>query len=215
MKNLIYKELRLSVHPSVYMFLCFSSFLLIPSWPYFIAFGYIFMGFMNTFFLGRTNQDIFFTTSLPVRKKDVVRARVLSIAMFEVLQVAAAIPFAIMSSMIYPHGNMAGMNPNFAFFGFVLIMYAIFNCVFFPLFYKSAYKVGISVLVGVIASTVFVIAVEFAIRAVPLFAANLNARGAGHLESQLVVLVAGIGIFALATWLASRRAANNFEKVDL
>ncbi|MEI6100603.1 MAG: ABC-2 transporter permease [Eubacteriales bacterium] len=215
MKDLLYKEFKLAVHPSTYLFLCFSSFLLIPSWPYFIAFGYIFMGFMNTFFIGRTNQDIFFTASLPVRKKDVVRARILSIAIFEMLQVAAAIPFAILNTMIYPQGNMAGMNTNFAFFGFALIMYAIFNGIFFPMFYKSAYKVGIPILVGVIASSVFAVAVEFGVHTVPFLITNLNAKGAGHLESQLPVLAAGIVLFCLSTWLSCRKAESNFEKVDL
>jgi predicted branched-subunit amino acid permease len=116
--------------------------------------------------------------------------------------------------MIYLKGNMAGMNPNFAFFGFVLIMYAIFNGVFFPMFYKTAYKTGIPVLLGVIASTVFTVAVEFAVHS-PLFASTLNAQGAGHLESQLPVLAAGIVIFGFVTWLSSRRAESIFEKVDL
>jgi ABC-2 type transport system permease protein len=213
MKDLLYKELKLAVHPSTYMFLCFSSFLLIPSWPYFVAFGYLFMGFMNTFFLGRTNQDIFFTASLPIRKKDVVRSRVLSMAIFEILQVAVAIPFAILNDMIYTRGNLAGMNPNFAFFGFVLIMYAIFNIVVLPMFYKTAYKVGIPVLLGVIASTGFALAVEFAVHS-PLLG-FLNAQGAGHLDSQLPVLAAGIVIFCLVTWLSSRRAEGIFEKVDM
>lgn len=116
--------------------------LLIPSWPYFIAFGYIFIGFMSTFFIGRSNQDVFFTVSLPVRKRDTVRARFYAISAIEFMQIAAAIPFAILSSMINIHGNNAGMNPNIAFFGFVFVLYSVFNAVFLPMFYKTAHKVG-------------------------------------------------------------------------
>jgi ABC-2 type transport system permease protein len=214
MKDLLYKEFKLTWHPTMFIFLFFGTFLLIPSWPYFIAFGYIFMAFMNTFFTGRANQDIFFTASLPVRKRDTVRARVYTIAVVELLQIAIAIPFAILSNSIY-HGNMAGMNPNFAFFGFVLVMYAIFNAVFLPMFFKTAYKVGLPVVLAVLAVSIFIGVVEFLVHTVPLLETNVNALGANHLESQLPVLIAGIVIFALITWLAYLKAAKNFEKVDL
>ena len=39
MNNLLYKEFRLGIHPSIYIFLSFGVLLLIPSWPFFIAFG--------------------------------------------------------------------------------------------------------------------------------------------------------------------------------
>lgn len=215
MKDLLYKEFKLSLHPTMFFFLAFGLLLLIPSWPYFIAFGYLFLALMNTFFIGRGDQDIFFTASLPIRKRDVVRARVYSTAVFELLMILAAIPFAVLYAGIYPQGNLAGMNPNFAFFGFVFMMYAIFNAVFFPVFYKTAYEVGKSVFLGVLVSTLFIGAVETAVHTVPYFITNINAMGANRFMSQLPVLVAGIVIFALATWLALRKAAKNFEKVDL
>jgi hypothetical protein len=215
MKDLLYKEFKLAVHPSVYMFFCFGTLLLIPAWPFFIAFGYIFMGFMSTFFLGRANQDLFFTASLPVRKSDVVRSRVLSTAICEIIMVAAAIPFAVLHNIIFMKDNTAGMNLNIAFFGFVLIMYAIFNGYFFPAFYKNGYKAGIPILIGAILSSVFAVAVEFAVHAVPALSTNLNVLGTAHIEYQLPMLAAGIVIYVLVTWLASRGAEKNFEKVDL
>ncbi len=215
MKDLLYKEFKLAVHPSTYMFLFFGVLLLVPSWPFFIAFGYVFMGIMNTFFIGRANQDIFFTASLPVRKRDVVRARVLSTVIFELLQVAIAIPFAILHNMMFTFENGAGMNLNIAFFGLVLVMFAIFNSTVFPLFYKKAYKAGWAILAGILASGVFVGAVEFAVHASPVLSLNLNPMGATRLESQVPTLAVCIAVFVLVTWLASRRAEANFEKVDL
>jgi hypothetical protein len=215
MKDLLYKEFKLAVHPSIYMFLCFGALLLIPSWPFFIAFGYIFMGLMNTFFVGRANQDLFFTASLPVRKRDVVFSRVLSTVICEIAMIIAAIPFAILHNLIFMQDNGVGMNLNISFFGFVLVMYAVFNGVFFPLFYKNGYKAGIPILLGIILSSVFAVAVEFAVHAVPELSANVNALGTAHLEYQMPVLAAGIVIYMLVTWLAGRRAGRNFEKVDL
>ena len=214
MKDLLYKEFKLAVHPSMFIFLTFGALLLIPSWLFFIAFGYIFIGFMNMFFIGRGDQDFLFTVSLPIRKRDVVRARFYALSILEVLMILASVPFAIIHGILFDFGNMA-MNLNFAFFGFVFVMYAVFNAVFFPMFYKTAYKAGVPVFLGVLAASAFAIAVEFAVHAVPVLTTTLNAMGAGHLESQLPVLIAGIGLFALLTWLAFKKSAKNFEKVDL
>jgi hypothetical protein len=153
--------------------------------------------------------------SLPVRKRDTVRARVYAITVIELLQIIAAIPFAVLNNMIYTKGNMAGMNTNFAFFGFVFVMYAIFNVIFLPGFYKTAYKVGVPLILAVIAVSVYVVAVNVAVEVVPILKTNLDALGAGHLMSQLPVLFAGIVIFALVTVLAYKISADRFEKVDL
>ncbi len=216
MRDLLYKEFRLAIHPSMFVFVFFGVLLLIPSWPYFIAFGYIFIAFMNIFIMGRSNQDIFFTTCLPVRKADTVKARVYSVAVFELIQIVLAVPFAVLNTLfINPHGNQAGMNPNIAFFGCVLIMYAVFNIILLPGFYKTAYKVGVPLLLGTLAAIAFAGAVEAAVHTVPALHTTVNAFGTGHLSSQLIVLVVGIGIFFTLTWLAYKKAAKNFDKVDL
>jgi ABC-2 type transport system permease protein len=214
MKNLFFKEFKLAIHPAFFIFLLSGVLLLIPSWPYFIAFGYIFIAFMNTFQLGRSNQDILFTVSLPVRKRDTVRARFYAIAAIELLQIVTAIPFAIISSTIYIHGNPV-MNPNVAFFGFVFVMYAIFNAILLPMFYKTAYKVGLPVSLAVLAALVYMGAVVFAVHAIPFCKINLDVLGANNLTSQLSVLIAGVVISALIMVLAYKKAARNFEKIDL
>ena len=214
MKNLLYKEFRLWWYPALFFFLLTGLLLLIPSWPFFIAFWYIFIGFSIAFASGRENQDVFFTVSLPVRKRDVVRARVCATAIIELLQIAAGIPFAIINNILYSKGNAAGMNTNFAFFGFMFLLYAIFNLIFLPNFYRTAYKI-ISMLWAIITVVVCGAAINIAIIFVPVLNTNLNELGASHFTSQLPVLVAGIALFFLLTLLAYRKSATRFEKVDL
>lgn len=215
MKNLLIKEFRLSIHPAMFFFLAFGLLLLIPSWPFFIAFGYLLISITNIFFLCRSNQDVFFSASLPVRKRDIVLARVCSLSVLELSQIVVAAPVALLRSVLYPLGNDAGMNTNFAFFGFVLVMYALFNVILLPGFYKTAYKVGIPLLLGTLAAVGFAGAVEALMATVPFLRENLNAVGAGGLLGQLIVLAAGIGVFALLTTIAYRLSAKRFEKVDL
>jgi len=216
MKDLLYKDFKLFWHPFIFLILLFGTFLLIPHWPYFIAFGYIiWIGFVTAYFMGRSNQDIFFTVSLPVRKKDAVLARVCTVAVIELLQIIVAIPFAVLHNVIYQHNNNAGMNPNFAFFGSLFIMYGIFNIIFLPGFYKTAYNVGKPMVLGVLASTVFAIASNIAVMLVPVLNTTLNGLGAINLACQFPVLLAGIMLFMLLTWFAYKISANRFEKVDV
>ncbi len=216
MKDILYKEFKLFWHPFIYLLLLFGTFLLIPHWPYSIAFGYIiWIGFVSTFFMGRSNYDIFFSVSLPVRKKDTVLARVCTLAVIELLQIFVAVPFAILNNMIYHHSNLTGMNPNFAFFGSIFIMYGIFNIVFLPGFYKTGYNVGKPILLAILASAFFAIAANVAVMQVPVLNTSLNGLGAANIGYQLPVLLAGIVLFVLLTWLAYRISANRFEKVDV
>jgi len=152
MKNLLYKDYRLFWTATIFLYLLFSALLLIPNWPYFVAFSYIiWIAFVSAFFIGRSNQDIFLSVSLPVRKKDTVLARVCSVAAIELLQIIVAAPFAVINTLVYNNSNGAGMNPNFAFFGSMFIMYAIYNIIFLPGFYKTAYNVGKPLLLAAIA----------------------------------------------------------------
>ena len=58
MLNLLRKELRLAVHPTSWIFLGLSLMLLIPSYPYYVAFFYTGLGIFFTCLSARENQDI-------------------------------------------------------------------------------------------------------------------------------------------------------------
>jgi hypothetical protein len=133
----------------------------------------------------------------------------------ELLQIIVAIPFAVLNNVIYSNGNGAGMNINFAFFGTIFIMYAIFNIVFLPGFYRTAYNVGKPMVLAIIAAFIFASLFNAAVILVPVLKANLNGLGASHLDTQLALLLIGIVLFAGLTWLAYKMSANRFEKVDL
>ena len=213
MKNLLYKEFKLALNPGVFMFPALGALLLIPSYPYFVAFIYTFVGFITLFITNRENKDVFFTASLPVRKRDTVLARVYTIAAIELMQIIVAIPFAIISTQIHPQGNSVGLDANPAFFGFVFVMYAVFNAIFFPMFYKTAYKVAWPLAISCIAVTVYIFGVEIAVAAVSALKNSLDSLEVGSI--QYIVLAVGILIFIVSAAFAYRSAAKRFEKVDL
>ena len=109
-KNLLYKELRLATHPTQFLFLSFGLMLLIPAYPYYVAFFYITLSQFFVTTIGRENNDVSFTAMLPVAKRDVVKARLLMGVIFEVLSLIIAIPFSFLGTFTHPSGNEAGIG---------------------------------------------------------------------------------------------------------
>lgn len=212
MKNLLYKEFRLAIHPSVYIFFALAALLLVPSYPYYVSFFYLTLGIFLTFKTNRAENDIFYSALLPVRKGDVVRARVLTVAILELSNILIAIPFAVISAKINPAGgNNAGIEPNVAFFGLSLLMYGGFNLIFFPVFYKTGRSEGKAFLWGGVFTFLYIIAAESLAQYIPSpVSAYLDTLEKSAQLRQLPVLFAGIALL-----LSAKISAERFEKVDL
>lgn len=215
MKNLLYKEFRLVISPVFFLTVLFGALLLIPQWPYFLAMLYLYFFVVpNVFTNAKAINDTGFTMMLPIRKRDVVKARVISLVTLELAQVVSAIPFAFLSMSLYPNGNML-IDANLAYIGCVFMIYGIFNAIFLPMFYKTAYKIGWPVAFAITASVLFASAVEVLVATVPAAHDALDGVSGDALIRQLPVLGIGILLFALLTALAYRKSATNFQKVDL
>lgn len=216
MKHLLYKEFKLAMHPTMYIFLLLSIMVLIPSYPYYVAFMYICLGMYFTFLQGRETNDLFFTATLPVRKKDVVTARVWVVCLFQLAMVVVSLPFAILSVHINPQGhNAAGMELNAAFYGLVLFMFGGFNLCFLPAFYKTGRKVGKPLLYGGGFIFVFIFAAECAAQYIPSpVSAYLDVPGPAF-AAQWPVLVSGVLLWVGGSELARRISVSRFERLDL
>ncbi len=212
MKNLLYKEFHLVINPLFFFVLLFGALLLIPEWTYFIAVMYIFwITIPNVFSIGKAQNDIGFSAMLPVRRSDIVKSRVLSIIILEVLQILAAAVFAVINLAIYPKGNFL-LDTNATFIGCVFIMYAIFNIVYFPMFYMTAYKIGMPVIAAVAAAMLFALGVELLMIFVP---ALKFLDGKENIIAQLPVLAGGIIIFVLLNIAALKMSVKRFENINL
>lgn len=217
MKNLLYKEFRLAIHPSVYLFFLLSALLLVPSYPYYVSFFYLMLGVFLTFKTNRAENDIFYSALLPVRKGDAVRARVLAVAILELVNLLIAVPFAILSVKINPAGgNNAGIEPNVAFFGLSFLMYGGFNFIFFPIFYKTGRSEGKAFLWSGVFTLLYIAVAESLAQYIPSpVSAYLDTAEKAAQLRQLPVLLGGIVLWAALTLLSAKRSAERFEKVDL
>ena len=213
MKALLYKEYKLVVNPLFYFVPLLSALILIPQWLYFIALLYFcFMSAPNLFTLSKTYNEVFFSATQPVLRKDIVKARVLSLAALELLQILAAAVCVVIKLTVWTTPNYLFMDGNLAFLGLSFVMFGIFNIVLLPMFYKTAYKIGMPVIVATVAAVLFAAGVELSI----VYLSILDfADGMQTTTAHVITLLAGIAVFIGLNAAAYKVSASRFEKLDL
>lgn len=214
-KNLLYKEFKLSLHPTSLIFFALTAMLLIPNYPYYVVFFYTCLGVFFMCLQGRENHDIFYSLLLPIEKKDLVKARMGAVVLVELAQVILAIPFMVLRGLMPLPGNQVGMDANWSLLGLSLVMLGLFNFVYFVYYYKHPQKVGTAFAWGSVVITLFMVISEAASHVVPFVAKVLDGPNAEHTLAKLLTLLIGLLIFALITYVAYRKSAHSFEALDL
>lgn len=214
MKTLLYKQLRLACHPMTPVFCLSGIMLLIPNYPYSLAFFYVTLGLFFTFLNMREQKDIYYSALLPLRKRDTVRAAVAFTVLVELLSVVITALFCLLSAKLQPgKDNAVGMDANLMLLGAGFVFYGVFNLVFFVCLYRSGYKVGAAYLKANLALWPMMLLAE----ALPHFPSLmwLNRVDTQANLRQIPILLFGVAVFAVLTILAYRRAAQLYERVDL
>lgn len=214
MKTLLYKQLRLACHPMTPVFCLSGIMLLIPNYPYSVAFFYVTLGLFFTFLNMREQKDIYYSALLPLRKRDTVRAAVAFTVLVELLSVVITALFCLLSAKLQPgKDNAVGMDANLMLLGAGFVLYGVFNLVFFVCLYRSGYKVGAAYLKANLALWPMMLLAE----ALPHFPSLmwLNRVDTQANLRQIPILLFGIAVFAVLTILAYRRSAGLYERVDL
>lgn len=214
MKTLLYKQLRLACHPMTPVFCLSGIMLLIPNYPYSVAFFYVTLGLFFTFLNMREQKDIYYSALLPLRKRDTVRAAVAFTVLVELLSVVITALFCLLSAKLQPgKDNAVGMDANLMLLGAGFVLYGVFNLVFFICLYRSGYKVGAAYLKANLALWPMMLLAE----ALPHFPSLvwLNRVDTQANLRQIPIMLFGVAVFAVLTMLAYRRSARLYERVDL
>lgn len=215
MKNLIIKDFRLAMHPTVFLFWLLSAMLLIPNYPYYVV---LFYSSLSLFFVclgGRENLDIEFSLMLPIRKRDTVRARICFAVISQAVQLIVAVPFAALRQTMPVGGNQVGMDANIAFFGLALLLFGIFNLQFFTSYYRAPEKVGRTFAASSVILFAVIAVFETLTHALPLFRLRLDTPYPAFLPEKLVVLAIGLVAYILLTFIACRISEKRFESLDI
>jgi len=193
----------------------FGALFLIPHWPFFIALMYFFfISVPNIYGTYNSQNDNGFSLMMPVKKSEIVKAKMLSFITLEMIHMAAGAVFAVISVSLYETPNFL-LDPNLAFFGVAFIMFALFNSIFFPLYFRTAYNYGIPTIAATVVSMLFAAGIELLVVFNTTFDYYLEGKNSETRILQLVILLAGILLFTAINFITYRRSALLIEKIDL
>lgn len=213
MFDLLQKELRLAAHPTLYIFMFMGALVLVPAYPYGVVFFFAMIGIFQSVMYARETRDIYYSALLPVRKRDVVAGKVLLAVFAQVGQLLLSLPFAFLRTLYLPGGNPVGIEANVAYYGFGLMIFGVFNLVFFTVFFKTAYKAGVAFLTAMVPCVLGILTMEAAVHFPGL--GWLDGIDKASLLLQLPVLGVGLLVYLLGSLLAYRLGAARFQRVDL
>ena len=217
MRNILWKEMRLSASVLSYLFILFGLMFFLPGYPVLCGAFFVTLGIFQSFQNARETNDILFSALLPIAKRDVVKGKYLFVCLIELcalllMTVAVLLRMTVFSEAAVYRSN-ALMNANFFALGLAFLLFGLFNAVFAGGFFKTAYKFG-RPFVSYTVLCFLSIGTGESLHHFPGMAA-LNAFGTDHLSLQLALVLTGITGFALLTLLSYRRACDHFEKIDL
>ena len=109
--------------------------------------------------------------------------------------------------------NPVGIDATVAWYGFGLIIYAVFDLVFFPAYYKNGYKAGKAFVLAAIPMLLLMVVVEGAVHIPAL--AWLDSYAVQDQLRQLPILLIGIVCYIILLSVAYRISVKRFERVDL
>lgn len=233
MKALIYKELKLAMHPICYLFVAlFPLMILIPSYPMGVGFIYILSCYPVLFLganKGQQSNDLLYSTLLPVRKKDIVMARIITVILMQVaymLVLSALYPAALaINAEIARQAEAAraagenvsdvtipglGLNSFVLLLAFAIVGYAIADLIFFPIYYKHGKSIVMSTLMTILGFVVYIGVFTIGLPFVP----GLEIMNHLNIGIQFICLGAAIGLSALAHYFVYKISSKRLEKVD-
>ena len=227
MKALLYKEFKLAMHPICYVFVfAFPLMILIPSYPIAIGFIYVLSCYPVLFLganKGQQSNDLLFSTLLPVRKKDIVLARIFTVIIMQVtfmLLMSALVPLAYYIQESIKAGGGEVENAGIGLNGFVSILaiaivgYALADLIFFPIYYKNGKSIVMSTLFTILGFIVYLSVLTIAIPFIPGCGGYVNALSNVHIGIQFIYLAAAIVVSFLIHILVYKISAKRLERVD-
>ncbi len=230
MKALLYKEFKLAMHPICYVFVCLFPFMiLIPSYPIAVGFIYVLAVYPILFLganKGQQSNDLLFSTLLPVRKKDIVLARMMTVAImqfaFMIIQ-GALTPLAIYFTNVINASAEPGKQitaPGFpheaviSSFAFAIVGYAIADLIFFPIYYKKGRSIVASTLLTILGFAVFMMTFTVAFPFIPGFEGYVNLFCRSGYPLQLAFLGVALVIYFLVHIVVYIISSRRLERVD-
>jgi len=212
--KLLMKEWKLCIHPTAYIMLLCAALILVPGYPYGVSCFYMALAIYFICLTARENHDASYTLMLPVSRGDAVKARIVFCAVLEVIDLLLMGVFILLKNAIGNIPNPAGLDAGLALIGEGMIIFAIFNMIFFPVYYKDINKPGKAFLFGAIAVFLWIILEIVATYTVPFFQ-TLDTPDPQNMSDKALFTLAGLALFLGGTAWSIQLSTKKFEEVDI
>lgn len=215
MIKLLKKEISLTYLPVVWFFPFLGALLLIPHYPYCVGVSYAILSIFISFSNAAENRDGEYTLALPIKRVDIVKGKMASGVFLQLLQIIIALIAGCIASFVLWGENTVGLDANFTFYGFVFLGYAIFNIIFFPMYFGRGCRVGWAVVIGVIAYLIFVALEEIIVGVVPAVHKVLDGFSSEYIGARIAVLCFGIVAYIGSIFGSYYLSVKKFERVSM
>ena len=213
--KMLMKEWKLCMHPTGYIMLLCAALILVPGYPYGVSCFYMGLAIFFICLTARENHDAGFTLTLPVSRRDAVRARILFCSVLEVIDLLLMALFILIKQLIGNVPNPAGLDAGVALIGEGMILFAIFNMIFFPVYYRDINKPGKAFLPAAAAMFLWIILEVVGTYAVPFLRDVLDQPDPRYMSDKLLFTLGGLALFLGGTALSIQRSVKKFEELDL
>ena len=218
MKYLIKKEFLLALHPTIFIFLFFAVLIFVPNYPYEVIF--FFSGLSTFFYLLQTreNKDIAFSLELPIKKKHLPIAKIITVCIFQSILLIFTFILSIIKQSIIASNmliNFAGISANVALVANGAIILGVFNLIFFPLVFKNPNKVGLPFVISAII-VFLIIGIFIVLRfTTSLYGEILNGLNNINFTEKIIYLLISLLIYILFSIMSAIISSRQFSKIDL
>ena len=213
--KLLMKEWKLCMHPTGYIMLLGSALILVPGYPYGVSCFYMGLAIYFICLTARENHDAAYTLTLPVTRQEAVRGRILLCVILEMIQMVLSGLVILAKYAIGTQPNPAGLDAGLALIGEELIIFALFNIIYFPIYYKEISKPGKAFLLASTAVFLWIILEIIATYTVPFVQYKLDRPDPEYMGEKGLLTLGGAALFAAGTYMAEIKSAKRFEAVDL
>ena len=228
MKALLYKEFKLAMHPICYVFVFMFPFMvLIPSYPLAIGFIYILSCYPILFLganKGQQSNDLLYSTLLPIRKKDIVKARIITVSIMQftyVLMLAALFPLAwIINQTINVDAVELIQAPGIPLEGYVSILaigiigLSIADIIFFPIYYKNGRSIVKSTLFTILGFVAYLAIFTIASPYIPGCEGYVNFLANPNIGIQFAILGGALVLYVIIHIFVYKLSFKRLENVD-
>ena len=213
--KLLKKEFVLCMHPTGYIMLAMAALVLVPGYPYTVTCFYMGLAIFFICLTAREDHDAGYTLMLPVSRRDTVKGRILFCTVLEAADLLGIAVFILIKNAIGNLPNPAGLDAGVALIGDGLIIFAVFNMIFFPLYYGDISKPGKAFLFAATAVFLWIILEVVGTYTIPFFRDILDQPDPRYMSDKLLFTLGGLALFLAGTARSIQMSAKKFEAADL